>query len=139
MELSPDALMQLLSRGKDKPVFQKNTGQVYIETTIQGKKIPIFFGILGDGYLLQMISYLPFQLKEERLGDIALLLHRLNKEIDLPGYGMDEENKLIYYRVVVYCDEKELNEKTLDIYVKSSQFASAALIEALGRLQEKER
>ncbi len=119
--------------------FQPETGQINVIFKIETKEFPLFIKIMpeitpGSG-LLQMLVFMPCQLKASVFGDVARLLHLLNKEIELPGFGMDEVQGLVFYRFMVTCVKNKLEETFLDNALQTMQTICKnffAPIEAVG-------
>lgn len=132
MKLTQDELLKRLNEKDLKPIIQPKTNLLYVLMRVGiGHEVPIFFVILNDGALLQTLAYLPFELQKEAKSEIARLLHLVNRDIDLPGFGMDENQKLIFYRLVVPCIDNELPDKTLDLLLGSTKIAAETFIEAI--------
>ena len=48
------------------------------------------------------------------------ILHLLNKEMDIPGFGMDEDSKVIFFRISQpLSTEGELDTDLMDAYLES--------------------
>jgi hypothetical protein len=94
------------------------------------KNVPLFIGVLHDT-VVQMIAYLPYELKKDAAAEVGRFLHLLNKQLDVPGFGMDEESGLIFYRVVIPCLKPELEGELLDAYIRTIKTASASILEGI--------
>jgi hypothetical protein len=125
-------VMDYLTKKEFKPILQKETGQVYITFNINKMDIHIFFVIISEGNLLQTIAYIPFTYMDKVQGDLARLLHLLNKEIDMPGFGMDEQEKLIFYRCVIPSIDKKIDPEFIDLYLEATKVACETFISAIG-------
>lgn len=97
--------------------FQKETGQLYMLISQGMANFPFFIRLYDHGELLQLIAFMPFSLKEGHEADVARLLHTINKDIDLPGFGMDETNGIIFYRLMLPIYKLHLEEATLELLV----------------------
>src|ERR1700722_5992510 len=117
IKLTEDSLYKLLKEKNLKPIFEKQSKSTYLNMSIKGVEVPIFFAVRGEGNLLQTIAYLPYELNPGAVGDVARLLHLLNREVDIPGFGMDETQKLMFFRCVIICVDAKLDPKLLDIYL----------------------
>ncbi len=53
---------------------------------------------LDEQVFLHLFAAFPFQLKEEAVGELSRLLMYFNKPLEIPGFGIDEVNKLVFYR-----------------------------------------
>lgn len=94
--------------------YQKETGQLYKLITAGHMSFPFFIRLYEHNQLLQLIAFMPFPLSEGHEGDVARLLHFINKDIDMPGFGLDETNKIIFYRLMLPIHKLHLEEDTLD-------------------------
>lgn len=68
------------------------------------------------------------------MADTARLLHLLNKEIDLPGFGLDEKNSVVFYRCMVPAIDQQVPEPILTAFLNATQIACqsfAAVIAAI--------
>ncbi len=119
INLTLEALQENLSNKGFAVELQKETKQLYIIYKINDKEFPLFLRIFGKGELLQLIAFIPCEVKTGTQGDIGRLLHRLNKELDIPGFGMDEQAGLLFYRLMIPSIEKKIVEAHLHRYVAS--------------------
>lgn len=101
------------------PEFEKESKQVYFNLEIQEKEVPVFFRIMDKTHVLQLVAYPPTQIQEETFSEIARFLHILNKELDIPGFGMDESTKLIFYRAVIPSLTENIEEDLIRAYVNT--------------------
>lgn len=116
---SIESLMKYLSSKKLDPVFQKETNQVYTLFKIDNLDFPLFFRIYDGGDILQLLVFFPLQVRKERYAVMARLLHLLNKEIDLPGFGIDESVGLVYHRIMMPAVNHKLDTHLLGSYIES--------------------
>ncbi|MGK5594228.1 MAG: YbjN domain-containing protein [Parachlamydiaceae bacterium] len=116
---SIEGLMKFLNNKKYEPVLQKETNQVYVLFKIENQDFPLFFRIYEGNDLLQMLVFFPIQVRKERFEAIARLLHLLNKEIDLPGFGIDETVGLVYHRIMVPAINHKIEPHLLESYLES--------------------
>jgi len=93
--------------------LQKETGQVLIQRTIEGVDFPFFLKILPSGPFLQCVSFIPYQITEQDPKEFLSLLHILNRQIDLPGFGFDEMSKFSFLRYNIPFFKNELDIDTL--------------------------
>lgn len=131
VKLSQDALLKLLNERKLNPVFQQENDQIYVLMIINKHEVPIFFGIRSEKTLLQTIAYIPFELTSKSKGEVARLLHLLNYQMDMPGFGMDEEQRLMFYRLVIPCPESELDERFLNLFLATTRVAVETFMGAI--------
>lgn len=120
--------------------IQSETQQVYTVLRVPPQEYPLFIKICDDGHLVQLLAFIPSNLEPNRrflLGredgegnpsrattqpfvpDLARLLHLLNKEIDLPGFGMDELSGIIFYRLMLPTSKGRLDTDLFLMFVKS--------------------
>lgn len=136
--LSLDAIYTHLKNKKYNPQMQPSTQQVYCMLQIGGKEFPLFFRIYDEGHLLQLITFIPCpSLQPQLMGDMARLLHLLNKELDVPGFGMDETAGAIFYRFMLPTPHKKFEGPVIDAFIKTfeqvcSTFAMPIQAVALG-------
>lgn len=135
--LTLQALQEHLKVMKLEPQLQKETNQLIIIYKVGGVDFPLFFRIFEGGELLQMITFIPCNVKASAVSDLARLLHLLNKEVDLPGFGMDEKAGIVYYRFMLPAlrgqVEGEILETVIDTIKKISEtFSNVIAAVAVG-------
>jgi len=101
--------------------YQQETDQLVVIFKISEREFPLFIRIYQGGELLQLLAFIPCNTKEETLNDTARLLHLLNKEIDIPGFGMDETSFVVFYRCLVPTQDQQIAPTILDAYVNAIQ------------------
>lgn len=101
--------------------LQKETGQLCILLKIADREYPLFIRIYEGGDLLQLLAFLPCNTKPETVADTARLLHLLNKEIDTPGFGMDEDPHVVFYRCMIPVKDKQIDGNIFDSYINATQ------------------
>lgn len=119
--LNLDSLKEFLSSKKFEPELQKETNQLFLIFKHQGKEFPLFLRVFEGENLLQILVFIPCTLKKEYLADTARLLHYLNKELDIPGFGVDEVSSLIFYRVMLPSTKQSIDEEVLETLLNSIQ------------------
>jgi hypothetical protein len=90
-----------------KPESHEESHQLSFIRPVAKLQVPVFVRVLGEGQLLQLIAFVPMQVKDESLNGLARLLHLVNKEIDFPGFCLDEMSKTVFYRVIATCPDKK--------------------------------
>lgn len=98
---------------------QAETNQLYVVLKIAEREFPLFIRIFEGGELLQLLTFLPCNTKPSTLADTARLLHLLNKELDVPGFGMDEDSSTVFYRCMIPVQKAQLDEVLFDAYMNS--------------------
>lgn len=101
MNITLDTLLELLLEKKYKASIQKETHQIYVTFLIDEIEFPCFIKIIDSNELIQIITFIPFALSKNSLNEVARLLHILNKELDIPGFGLDEENNAAFFRYML--------------------------------------
>lgn len=94
--------------------------QILVKVKVEQYDFPLFLRPILEGELLQVLTFIPCQVKEETFPDLGRLLLMLNKEMDMPGLGMDEDSKTVFYRCMAPCFGKEILEKALFAYLNTS-------------------
>jgi len=121
ISLSLESLQKSLKENGYEANIQKETDQIYILLKIDETEFPLFIKIFHEGDLLQMLTFIPCAVQEEYLPDLGRLLHLFNKELDLPGFGLDESTKMAFYRVVIPTIKKKIPFNILDKYLAATQ------------------
>jgi|SRR5581483_7216970 len=116
------------------PNIQKETEQIYVILKHEKREFPLFVRILHDGELLQLLTFIPCNVKDEQFGEVARFLHMLNKEVDMPGFCLDEVSKTCFYRLMIPTFKKEISKKLFEALLNTSQLVCktfSPVIEAL--------
>ena len=113
-KLSKDTLIQFLKEKKLEPTIEEDSGLVVVVQKIDKAEIAIFFNIMADDTLLQTMAYLPLEVHEKAVADTARTLHLLNRDSEIPGYGLDEERYLVFFRCAIPCINKILDTAVLE-------------------------
>lgn len=119
--LSLDSLYDFLSTKSFDIKRQPETNQLYTIFNTHEQDVPLFLRIMDEGEFLQLITFIPVTLDRKTVADLGRLLHLLNKEIDIPGFGMEEKAKLIFYRIVLPAIEGEVSGDIVAKYIKSAK------------------
>ncbi|EPP35063.1 bacterial sensory transduction regulator family protein [Chlamydia ibidis] len=130
--LDENNLSKFLNESGFSPSVERESGLAYINIQANDCDLPLFFVIRNKGDVLQMICYLPYQLQDNQKGSTARLLHLLNRDIDIPGFGMDEEQGLIFYRLVIPCLNKEINGNLIRVYIDTITLVCDSFAHAIG-------
>lgn len=137
IELKLPAILKHLKKSHPKAELQSENQQIAIMLKIDDKEVPLFVGILHEA-LVQLIAYLPYEMKKEAMGDVARFLHHLNKELDMPGFGMDESAGLLFYRIVIPCLKPEVQEELFDAYLSTLQRAVESVLKGIEEVSKGE-
>ena len=62
---------------------------------------------------IQFETALPFTFSDKSSPEVSSFLHFLNRQLELPGFEMDEGNRLILYRYVLLSSEDRLQPDLL--------------------------
>lgn len=119
LTLSLDHIKDFLTEKKHEVQFQKETNQLYILLKVEGHDFPLFIRVYEEGDLLQLILFIPCSIKQGVQGDLGRLLHTLNKEIDIPGFGMDESAGVIFYRCMIPAYNKKVEPGLIEMFMQS--------------------
>jgi hypothetical protein len=119
--LNLDKIRNHLQKQGIQSELQSETDQLCALFKVAEKEYPLFFRIYEGGELLQLLAFLPCSTKTTTIADTARLLHLLNKEIDLPGFGMDESQHVVFYRLMCPVKEKKLDLNLFNSYVNATQ------------------
>jgi hypothetical protein len=117
LDVTITSLMEFFKKNEYDPQFQKETGQIYFMLKIQGLEFPFFTRIFLESQLIQLLIFIPCQIKPPYIADVARLLHMINKELDLPGFGMDETANAVFYRVMLPAPMNQISKKLLKSFV----------------------
>lgn len=117
--LSLEDLNKQLTKMNLHPKLQEETNQIYVIKKISDKEYPVFFRIFEGSNLLQMLAFIPCTIKAGAENDLARLLHMLNKELDIPGFGMDEGTNVVFFRIMVPADDKRISSPTFETLMNS--------------------
>ncbi|MEC7840489.1 MAG: YbjN domain-containing protein [Chlamydiota bacterium] len=101
--------------------LQKETDQIAVILNIDNVQYPLFIRILSEGPVLQLLVFLPCSVIKKTINDLSRLLHLLNKEMDIPGFGMDETAGVVFYRITIPSLNKKIDKMLLDTYLNSMQ------------------
>lgn len=115
--LKTQDLLEFLRSQKYDAQVQGITHQIYVIFKNHNLEFPLF--IKTDGLILQLIIFLPCTFTLKDAGEVARYLHFLNKEIDLPGFGMDETPGVIFYRTVFPTTNGEIESELLRVIILS--------------------
>jgi len=124
MTLTIENLKRYLTENKYPVELQNETGQLYSILKFQGVEYPLFLRVYDEGDLLQLLLFIPCTIKSGCEGDLARLLHLMNKEIDIPGFGIDEASNTIFYRMMIPAYKKQVEEELILLFLNSLELLS---------------
>lgn len=121
LELKIQQILDFLKKKNYKVDFQKETNQVVCILSVESIEFPLFIKIPDSNSLLQLVLFLPGKFNQNTLLEVSRLLHFLNKEIDLPGFGMDEISGTLFYRATILSVNQLIDSQILEIQIKSME------------------
>lgn len=135
INISTESLLEFMRKNKYESDIQVDTNQVYTILKVNDKEYPLFLRVFDEGHLLQVLAFIPTHLKQRNpqesssqselindkavLCDLARLLHLLNKELDVPGFGMDEMAGVVFYRLMLPTPKKKIDPDLLLAFLKT--------------------
>lgn len=111
--LESNALLAFMQQQGHAAEIQAETNQIYFALKVSEREFPVFTRIFDESGLLQVLVFFPCKLETASIPDMARLLHMFNKELDLPGFGMDELSGIIFFRWMIASEKKKVSEQTL--------------------------
>jgi hypothetical protein len=121
IKTTAEDIISYLQENKYNAELQKDTGQVSVILSISGREFPLFLRPLEGSELLQLLVFIPTKIKSGTYDDLARLMHMINKELDIPGFGMDEQSETCFYRLMLPTLDNQIDRRILDSYLKSIQ------------------
>ncbi len=121
LTLEIDAIRSHLQEKGVEVSLQKETNQLCILLKIEEVEFPLFIRIFDGGELLQLLAFIPCNISNATASDTARLLHLLNKEVDLPGFGMDEAASVVFYRSMLPTKDKQIDPSLMDAYINATE------------------
>ncbi len=134
MKASLENIINFLNTNGEKASLQEETKQAMFQFPIEKHNCSVFFRIPESQGLIQIVAFLPLQTRQETISELARFLHLVNKEIDLPGFGMDESSQLIFYRAQIPYFDDSFDERNLNLMLKSLKQGCLDLIGALSQI-----
>lgn len=122
IHLTLESLQKALQNHQQDAKIQTETQQVYTVLNIDQREFPLFLRIFEEG-LVQMIAFLPSQIQDETKAGVARLLHLFNKELDIPGFGMDEIAGVIFFRCIIPATDGGIDEKLFNNFFNTVETA----------------
>ncbi len=113
--LNTNDLLKFLHKMELTPELEPHSGQVFISKPFEGVDFALFFSPRDNA--LHLITYFPYQFEKVIAGDLGRLLHILNKQIDMPGFCMDEKEGLVFYRTVLPCIDGNVDINLLGMHM----------------------
>lgn len=139
ISLNLNDILAYLNKHGMQAQIQTETEQIVMVFKIGDHEFPLFIRIFEGGELLQLLAFIPCKLKKSAIAETGRLLHLLNKELDVPGFGIDEDSSTVFYRCMLPIHNQQLDETLLNAYINSIQlvcksFASVIASVAFGSI-----
>lgn len=117
---TPESLQKFLADHGLTAQMQPETNQVYVLFKQLNQEFALFIRVYEGGDILQLLTFFPVQVPKERFATMARMLHLINKEVDLPGFGMDEVIGVVFHRIMIpMFDEGQVEETALLSYLEA--------------------
>jgi len=116
-----DALIKAMKEKGREVQVQEETGQILEILKIGEREFPLFIRIMDGNSLVQLLSFFPVTVQEKTIPDLARLLHLLNKELDIPGFGLDETASVAFYRCMIPVVDGEIPDTVFHGFLNSVQ------------------
>lgn len=136
VKLDKDALIAHLDQKQLKPQWQAESNQIVMAFRLGKVDFPIFLRIAGDEDFLQVLSFMPANVKHGTQSALARFLHVLNNQVNLPGFSMDDEQNLIFYRIILPCPGREVSEAMLEKFLGAVFNVSNAFFPLISQLAD---
>ncbi|MBA2728927.1 MAG: YbjN domain-containing protein [Parachlamydiaceae bacterium] len=104
-----------------KTSLQKESNQLFCLRKYGGLEYPLFIRVYEQETLLQLLLFFPLSIKPGCECDLARLLHLINKEVDLPGFGTDEAAGVVYYRLMLPSYEKKIQSALISVFLDAQE------------------
>lgn len=116
--------------------LQTETQQIACVLRLAGRDFPLFIKTDESEKVLQVLIFIPCMIVPRASAEVGRLLHFLNKELELPGFGMDETAGVVFYRCVFPTSDGKLDTVLLDNLLASipnvAQAFSPVIVAAAG-------
>lgn len=126
-----DAIQEFLKEKNVNSEMQKETNQLVIKLTLAQKEFPLFIRIYEGSEMVQLLAFLPIQIKPAAMAGTARLLNFLNKELDIPGFGMDEDVEVVFFRAMIPVKDKQLETVFLMGFLNAVQLACHTFVQVI--------
>ncbi len=117
LKLNYEHLLKFLKTQEFDAQLQTETNQLYTPLKVGDREFPFFARIFEESGLLQLLVFLPCSVTADKVGDMGRLLHMFNKELDVPGFGMDELIGVVFFRCMVPTFKNEVQEQVVESYL----------------------
>lgn len=115
-----DDLLKFMLEHKLDAKLQDETNQIYVIFKYLEQEFALFIRLYESEEMLQLLTFFPVQIPKERFDVMARMINLLNKEIDLPGFGMDEGIGIPFHRIMLpLFHEKKIDPVALESYLRA--------------------
>lgn len=131
IETTLPALLQALKGEGLDALEQKETDQLYIIFKLLEKEFPLFIRFCQGDELIQFLAFVPIYLNPAQVAETARLLHLINARTDMPGFCFDEEQQVIFYRLMLPTYEGKVPKELLLAYINATKVACESFASAI--------
>ena len=131
LHANQDSLIQELKKLNLSPEVQKETGQIYVMFKHEKREFPCFIRLLHEGELIQILTFIPTNVKQEAFNDVSRFLHMINKELDMPGFCLDDASNTVFYRLILPTLKKEASTQLFEAFINTSQVVCKTFSQAI--------
>lgn len=131
MKLTYENLSKILKSENIEPKLQTQPDQLHCLINIGVTDLPFFIRIFPNETLLQIVAFYPLNFKDEQRDSVARLLHMINKDIDVPGFSMEENLKTVFYRLCIPTFDKTMSEAAFTAYIKTIVLAMKSFLSVI--------
>lgn len=120
LKVAQHSIFEALKKLDYKPQIQEETSQIYMIFRHERREFPLFVRILHEGELMQLLTFIPCNVKPSQVADLARFLHMVNKELDMPGFCVDEASMTVFYRLMLPALKKEVSQELFEAFLSTS-------------------
>lgn len=132
IEMTSEALLDFYREQGLEATADRETGQVLFNLSYEQTQCPVFVRIYPEGQLLQLMMFFPMMMQPKSQGDTARLLHFFNKELDIPGFGMDETAGVCFFRCMIPTNEQKISKEILRGYLDTLRTVCQNFFSSIG-------
>lgn len=114
-----NSILEFMRNNQFEVDIQQETQQIFTIIKMNQREYPLFIRLFEESQHVQLLVFIPSPLKPEMVSDMGRFLHLLNKELDLPGFGMDEIAGVVFYRLMIPALKKKIDEELFLAYLKT--------------------
>lgn len=132
VEITPQAVSNAVRSQGMEPTVDAESGQVVFYISHEDTKCPVFIRIYPEGQLVQIMLFFPMMMQPESQADTARLLHFFNKELDIPGFGMDESTGVCFFRAMIPVYERKIPAPIFNGYLETIKTVCKNFFSSIG-------